>query len=90
MHTDIHNKKPVGSANIPAGHTGSASLKAEAYTGKVFASLAARYALAGHTLTRSTSPDGSVSYYAGRWGLTRVLPDLQAAAHLLVQMGGAP
>ena len=58
--------------------------------GKVFASLAARFALAGHSLTRSNPADGAVIYYAERWGLSRALPDLQAAAHFLAQIGDAP
>ena len=57
--------------------------------GKAFANLAARFALAGHSLTRSNPADGAVIYYAGRWGLSRALPDLQAAAQFLVQIGGA-
>ena len=56
--------------------------------GKAFATLAARFALAGHTLTRSNPADGAVMYYAGRWGLSRALPDLDAAAQFLVTIGG--
>ena len=55
--------------------------------GKAFATLAARFALTGHTLTRSNPADGAAMYYAGRWGLSRALPDLQAAAHFLAQIG---
>ena len=58
--------------------------------GKAFATLAARFALAGNSLTRSNPADGAVMYYAGRWGLSRVLPDLQAAAQFLAQIGGTP
>ena len=57
--------------------------------GKAFANLAARFALVGHSLTRSNPADGAVIYYAGPWGLSRALPDLQAAAQFLVQIGGA-
>lgn len=56
--------------------------------GKAFASLAARFALAGHTLTRSNPADGAVMYFAGRWGLHRALDDLDAAARFLAQIGG--
>ena len=56
--------------------------------GKAFATLAARFALAGHTLTRSNPADGAVLYYAGRWGLSRALQDLEAAAQFLTQIGG--
>ena len=90
MHTDTQqNKKPTGSANYPAGHTDNQSLSSDADTGKSFAALADRYAEVGHTLTRSIAPDGAVTYYVGRWGLARALPDLQAAAAFLARIGGA-
>ena len=57
--------------------------------GKAFATLAARFALAGHTLTHSNPAEGAVLYYAGRWGLSRALHDLDAAAQFLKQIGGA-
>ena len=89
MHTDTTPKEiPTGSANYPAGHTDSQIVPNPADTSKAFASLAARFALAGHTLTRSNPADGAAMYYAGRWGLSRALPDLQAAAHFLAQIGG--
>ena len=89
MHTDTTPKeKPTGSANYPAGHTNRQIVAAADDTGKRFAELAARFALAGHTLTRSNPADGASIYHAGRWGLSRALPDLQAAAHFLVQIGG--
>ncbi len=56
---------------------------------KTFATLAARFALAGHTLTRSNPIDGAVIYYASRWGYTRAFHDLQTAANFLTQIGGA-
>ena len=56
--------------------------------GKAFATLAARFALIGHALTRSNPADGAVIYYAGRWGLSRALPDLGAAAQFLATIGG--
>ena len=56
--------------------------------GKAFATLAARFALAGHTLTHSNPAEGAVLYYAGRWGLSRTLHDLDAAAQFLMQIGG--
>ena len=91
MHTDTTPKeKPTGSANYPAGHTDRQIVAAADDTGKHFAVLAARFALAGHTLTRSNPADGAALYYAGRWGLSRALPDLQAAAHFLAQIGGKP
>ena len=56
--------------------------------GKAFDSLAARFALAGHTLARSNPADGAVMYFAGRWGMHRALDDLDAAARFLAQIGG--
>ena len=89
MHTDTTPKEmPTGSANYPAGHTDSQIVPNPAGAGNDLARLAARFALAGHTLTRSNPADGAAMYYAGRWGLSRVLPDMQAAAHFLVQIGG--
>jgi hypothetical protein len=91
MHTGTTPKeKPTGSANYPAGHTDHQIVAATDDTGKCFAALAARFALAGHTLTRSNPADGAPLYYAGRWGFSRALQDLQAAAHFLAQIGGKP
>jgi hypothetical protein len=58
------------------------------HEGKAFASLAARFARVRHTLTRSNPAAGAGLYYAARWGMGRALPDLQAAAHFLAQIGG--
>ena len=89
MHTDIAPKEmPTGSANYPAGHTDSQIVPNPADAGKAFANLAARFALAGHILSYSNPADGAGMYYAVRWGMSRALPDLQAAAHFLAQIGG--
>ena len=56
--------------------------------GKAFAILAARFALVGRILTRSNPADGAVLYHASRWGLSRALHDLDAAAQFLTQIGG--
>ena len=56
---------------------------------KAFATLAARFALAGHTFTRSNPADGAVLYYATRWGLSRALDDLDAARQFLTRIGGS-
>lgn len=71
-----------------AADTTGADFPTAAHDSKAFASLAARFALAGHTLSRSYPADGAAIYYAGRWGMSRALPDLQAAAHFLAQIGG--
>ena len=80
-----HGCDPVGFQNDTTN--GANFLTAEPES-KAFTTLAARFALAGHTLTRSNPADGAVIYHAGRWGLSRALPDLQAAAHFLQQIGG--
>ena len=56
--------------------------------GKAFATLAAGYALAGHALHRSDPKDGTVTYWAERWGLVRYLPTIDAARQFLEQIGG--
>jgi len=71
-----------------AADTAGADFPTTAHDGKAFASLAARFALAGHTLSRSNPADGAAMYFAGRWGLHRALNDLNAAARFLVQVGG--
>ena len=89
MHTGTtQSKKPTGDGNPTAGHTDSQTVPDAAGIDKMFATLAARFALAGHTLTRGNPADGAAMYYAGRWGLSRALPNLQAAAHFLAQIGG--
>ena len=89
MHTHTTpEEKPTGSANNPACYTDSQIVPNTAGAGKDFASLAARFALAGHTLSHSNPADGAGLYYAARWGMSRTLPDLQAAAHFLTQIGG--
>ena len=90
MHTTTTNEKahgcdPVGFQNDT---TNDVNFPTAAHEGKAFATLAARFALAGHTLARSNPADGAVMYYAGRWGLHRALPDLEAAARFLMQIGG--
>ena len=57
---------------------------------KVFQHLRAQYALQGHTLQRTESNDGAVTYFATRWGLVRYLPTLDAAQRFLMQIGGTP
>ena len=84
-HEKAHGCDPVG---FPNDATNGANFHTAAHEGKAFATLAARFALAGHTLTRSNPADGAAMYYAGRWGLSRALPDLQAAAQFLAQIGG--
>ncbi len=85
MHTDpLRNKKPTGSANYPAGHTDLSILSAD----KAFATLAAQYALCGHTSIRSITSDEKILYHAGRWGLSRPMRNMPAVTELLAQIGG--
>jgi hypothetical protein len=56
---------------------------------KACATLAAQYAMTGHSLHRTHPKDGPVSYFAQRWGLVRHLPTIQDAQRFLKQIGGA-
>ena len=89
-HTTIHKKAPgTCDSKGPAANTTGTDFPTAAHEGKAFASLAARFALAGHTLSRSNPADGAGLYYAARWGMSRALPNLQAAEQFLGQIGGA-
>ena len=55
---------------------------------QVFETLRAKFAQAGHRLSRTTSIDGSVIYLASKWGLFRELRGLKAAAAFLAVIGG--
>ncbi len=81
-------KMPAGSANSTAGGTDTLMVLDTACISKTFATLAARYALVGYTLTRSCAPDGVGVYHAAYLGVSRALTDLQAAAQFLVEIGG--
>ena len=58
-------------------------------TDKQYATLIARFAMAGHVLVQSNPAHGPVNYYATRWGMAKMLPDLDAAEAFLIQIGGA-
>lgn len=81
-------KKPTGSSNFTAGGTDTPIVSDTPGTDKAFTALAARFALAGHSLTRSSAVDWAGIYYSARCGMRRALPDLQAAAQSLAQIGG--
>ena len=66
-----------------AGHPASA----QPADGKRFATLAARLALAGWSLTRTDAGDGPVRFFAGRWGQARELASLDAVAAFAEQVG---
>jgi len=90
MHNTTHEKAPgtCDSKGLETDTTNDLNFPTGQREGKAYATLVARFALAGHTLTRSNPADGAVMYYAGRWGLHRALPDLDAAAQFLRQIGG--
>ena len=89
-HTTTKEKAPgtCDSKGLGAYSTNDLNFPTGQREGKAFATLAARFALAGHTLTHSNPADGAVMYYAGRWGFSRALHDLDAASQFLTQIGG--
>ena len=90
-HTTTKEKAPgtCDSKGLGTDSTNDLNFPTGQREGKAFATLAARFALVGHTLTRSNPADGAVMYHAGRWGLFRAMPDLEAAAQFLTVIGGA-
>ena len=90
-HTTTQEKAPgtCDSKGLVTDTTNNLNFLTGPREGKAFATLAARFALAGHTLTHSNPAEGAVLYHAGRWGLSRTLHDLDAAAQFLKQIGGA-
>jgi len=90
MHTDTTPKEmSAGDGNSKAGHTYHQTVSNAESTDKMFAKQALRFALAGNTLASIKPADGAAMYNAVRWGLSRALPDLQAASHFLAVIGGA-
>ena len=86
MHTDpTSNKKPTESTNYSAGHTDKHIL----LTDKYFATLAARFALTGHTLTHSITDEGKVFYHANRLGMSRSMPNMKEAEQFLAKIGAS-
>ena len=87
---DAPKEKPHGAQYTegPANNS-TAILPPADGTTKQFKTLAARFALAGHVLVESNPAHGPVSYYATRWGMAKMLPDLDAAEAFLIQIGGA-
>lgn len=54
---------------------------------KNWSGLAARAAMKGWQLWRSDAADGPQRYFAGRWGLVRVLADLDEVERFIEQVG---
>ena len=55
---------------------------------KPFHELQAQFALRGHSFLRTPRADGSLDYFAERWGLVRYLPTLDDARRFLALIGG--
>ena len=85
------NEKAVEAINSNGLHTDTtgADFPTTDAQGKEFATLAAGFALTGHALHRTYPNDGTVTYWAERWGLVRYLPTLDDARRFLAQIGGA-
>ena len=79
---------PTGDDNPTAGHADTCTVPNSVHTDKVFYSLRAAFALHGHALHRTHPNDGTVTYWAERWGMVRYLPTIDAARQLLEQIGG--
>ena len=72
------------SAPAPAPAPAAAAAAADATT---IATLQARAALAGFTLSVMTDTDGLCLYLVSRWGMSRTLPDLAGLVAFLRQVG---
>lgn len=55
---------------------------------KCFSTWQARYAMFGHSLYRTASPDGAILYLASRWGMVREMKSLEAVAAFFAMIGG--
>jgi hypothetical protein len=87
MHTDnTQTEKPTGDATSPADqHTDLMIISGVRENGKVFATLAAEFAVAGHALMRNER--GSLFFL--KWGQIKLLSDLgEAKRYLAQQIGG--
>jgi hypothetical protein len=90
MTNTTNNKKDSGAINTESlpTDTNDSNFSTPDAQCKEFATLAAGFALAGHALHRSDPNDGTVTYWAERWGLVRYLPTIDAARRFLEQIGG--
>ena len=84
------NEKAAGASNTNGLHTDTtdADFPTPDAQGQDFKTLIAGFAQAGHTLHRTDAKDGTVTYWAARWGLVRYLPTIDAARRFLDQTGG--
>ncbi len=89
MHTDTTPKEmPTGDGNPTVGNTDTQNVPNPSNNDKVFHSLRAAFALHGHALYRADPKDGTVTYWAERWGLVRHLTSIDRARQFLIQIGG--
>ena len=84
------NEKAAGASNTNGLHTDTtdADFPTSGAQEQDFKTLTAGFAQAGHTLHRTDAKDGTVTYWAARWGLVRYLPTIDAARRFLDQIGG--
>lgn len=54
---------------------------------KTFATLRARLAMRGWSLSRTSAADGPVVYFAARWNMPRELASLEAVAEFADRVG---
>ena len=71
------------------GKTHTADVTVNQDENKLYSTLQAKFALAGHTLYKTINPDGTVIYLAGKWGYFREIKGLEAVAAFLAMIGGA-
>ena len=58
-------------------------------TEKSFATMAAKFAIKGHTLQKQyRADDGRVSYLVSRWGQSRTFTNLHDVQAFMTQIGG--
>ena len=93
--TSTTNEKDAPKAKSPAAtglsakqNTNNAKIPTPEAQSKGFATMAAGFAMNGHALHRSDPKDGTVTFWAERWGLVRYLPTIDAARRFLDQIGG--
>ena len=88
--TDTTNGKAVEAINSNGLHSHANSINFPTIDAqdKVFSTLAAGFAQAGHALYRTDAKDGTVTYWAARWRLVRYLPTIDAARRFLDQIVG--
>lgn len=80
---------PTGDGNPTAGSAiNDLDFPTSERNDKAFSTLRATFAIKGQTLYRTNTADGSVIYWAERWGLVRHLPTIDAVRRFLEQIGG--